>query len=201
MPVSACLQDSAGFPGHLRRGGQECGRKQGIAINNAKELFVFLLSDLRQGAERTIKIFYEIEQIAQDRDIKQALDTRVLASHKILATVDEALKLIGAAPVKMSPRNDDAFVEEFRRELAEIQTPEARRFFILAQASHLIHLRIGDYSALISAADVSGHYGVGILLESCLADKVAPGERTRRLIREHLQNDIARPVRLTARAI
>jgi len=199
--VSTYLHDCAGFSSPLRRGGRECGRKKGRAINNAKELFVFLLSDLRQGAERTIKIFHELGKLAQDRDIKQVLDARVLVSHKILATLDEAFKLIGSTPVKMSPQIDDAFVEDFRRELAEIQTPEARRLFILVQASHLIHLRIGEYSALISAADVSGHYGAGILLESCLADKVAPRERTRRLIREHLQNDIARPAGLAAKAI
>jgi ferritin-like metal-binding protein YciE len=172
-----------------------------MAINNAKELFVFLLSDLRQGAERTVKILHEIGRLAQDRDIKQALNARVLVSHKILATLDEAFRLIGSTPVKTSPRMDNAFVKDFRRALAEIQTPEAKRLFILAQASHLVHLPIGDYTALISAADVSGHYGVGILLESSLADKVAPGERTRRLIREHLQSDIARPAGLAAKAI
>jgi hypothetical protein len=37
--------------------------------------------------------------------------------------------------------------------------------------------------ALIAMADVTGHFGVGVLLESCLADKVAFVERTRRLIR------------------
>jgi hypothetical protein len=31
-------------------------------------------------------------------------------------------------------------------------------------------------------ADVTGHFGVGLLLESCLADKMAFVERTRRLI-------------------
>jgi len=30
---------------------------------------------------------------------------------------------------------------------------------------------------------VTGHFGVGVLLESCLADKLAFAERTRRLIR------------------
>jgi ferritin-like metal-binding protein YciE len=201
MPVSAYLHESAGFPNPLKNGGKECGRKKRMAINNAKELFVFLLSDLRQGAERTIKIFHEIAELAEDRDIKQALDARVLVSNKILATLDEAFKLIGATPVKMSGRIYDAFVADFRRELAGIQTPEARRLFILAEASHLTHLRIGDYTALISAADVSGHYGAGVLLESCLADKIAHGERTRRLIREHLQSDTARPASLAARTI
>lgn len=36
--------------------------------------------------------------------------------------------------------------------------------------------------ALVAAADVAGHYGVGVLLESGLADKLAFVERTRRLI-------------------
>jgi ferritin-like metal-binding protein YciE len=172
-----------------------------MAINNAKELFVFLLSDLRQGAESTIKIFHEIGKLTQDHDIKEALEAKVLASNKILATLDEAIKLVGATPVKMTARISDAFVEDFRRELAEIKTPEARRLFILAEAGHLVHLRIGECAALISAADVSGHYGVGILLERCLADKVALGERTRRLIHEHLPSDAVRPTGLTARAI
>lgn len=172
-----------------------------MAINNAKELFVFLLSDLRRGAESTIKIFHAIGKLAEDRDIKDALEARVLASNKILATLDEAFRLIGAAPVKMRARICDECVEDFRRELAAIKTPEARRLFILAEASHLVHLRLADYTALISAADVSGHYGVGILLESCLANKIAPGEKMRRLKREHPQNDIARPAGLAARAI
>jgi ferritin-like metal-binding protein YciE len=163
-----------------------------MSIDNPKALFAFLLSDLRQGAERTTKIFQEIEKLAQDRDIKEALEARVFVSNKILAALDEAFKLIGATPVKTSGRLYDAFMEDFRRELAEIQSPEARRLFILAKASHLVHLRIGEYTALISGADVSGHYGVGVLLENCLADKLALVERTRRLIREHRQSDASR---------
>jgi hypothetical protein len=38
--------------------------------------------------------------------------------------------------------------------------------------------------ALIAAADMTGNYGVGVLLESCLADKLAFAERTRRVIRK-----------------
>jgi hypothetical protein len=53
----------------------------------------------------------------------------------------------------------------------------------LVKANHLIHLRIGEYVALIAAADATGHFGVGVLLESCLADTLAFVERTRRLIR------------------
>ena len=85
--------------------------------------------------------------------------------------------------MKLSGRFQEVFVEDFRRELAEIQNPTARHLFILAKASHLIHFRIAEYTALVAAADVTGHYAVGVLLESCLADKLAFVERARRLIR------------------
>jgi hypothetical protein len=49
-----------------------------------------------------------------------------------------------------------------------------------------MHMRIGEYVALIAAADITGHPAVGMHLESCLADKLAFVERTKRLIRERL---------------
>lgn len=162
-----------------------------MAARNPKEVFVQLLSNVRQGTERTTKVFQEISQIAQDPDIKEALEARVFVSDQILARLDECFKLIGEQPMKLGGRLLDVFVEDFRKELAEIQSPAAKHLFILAKALHLIHLRIAEYVALIAAADVSGHYGVGVLLESCLADKLAFVERTRRLIRHMIENKVA----------
>ena len=88
-------------------------------------------------------------------------------------------------------RLHEVFAEDFRRELAEIESPEGRRLFVLAKANRLLHLRIAEYEVLIAAADLTGHYGVGVLLESCLADKLAFVERTRQLIRRRLEQRIA----------
>jgi ferritin-like metal-binding protein YciE len=153
-----------------------------MAIKSAKELFVQMLSELRQGSERTTKVFQELTLVAQDPDIKEAIEARVFVSEKVLDTLDHCFKLIGEQPVKPSGRVSEVFAEEFRKELAEIQTPMLRHLFVLAKANHLIHLRIAEYKTLIAAADISGHYGVGVLLESCLADNLAFVERTRRLI-------------------
>ena len=155
-----------------------------MPINTPKELFILLLSDVRQATERTAKIFQEMSQAAERPDIKEALDARVFVSEKILNSLDECFKLIKEKPVKLSGHLQEVFVEDFRKELAEMQSPEARRLFILVKASQLIHFRIGEYMALIAAADVTGHFGVGVLLESCLADTLSFVERTRRLIRE-----------------
>jgi ferritin-like metal-binding protein YciE len=162
-----------------------------MPIKDPKELFVLMLSNLRQSTERTTKLYQEFSQVAQDPDIKEALEARAFVSDNTLATLDQCFKLIGEQPVKLSGRLQEVFAEDFRRELAEIQGPVARRLYILAKATALTHLRIAEYVALVAAADVSGHYGVGVLLESCLADKLAFVERTRRLIRKAVETKVA----------
>jgi ferritin-like metal-binding protein YciE len=162
-----------------------------MSIKTPKELFVMLLSDVRQGTEKAAKIYQEIGQMAEDPQIKEALEARAFISEKTLATLDQCFKLIGEQPVKFTGRLQEVFLEDFRKELAEIQGPIARRLFVLAKLNHLTHLRIGEYVALVAAADVSGHYGVGVLLESCLADRLAFVERTRRLIRDMVETRVA----------
>lgn len=165
-----------------------------MPVKDPKELFVMLLSDVRQGTERTTQIFKEMSGIAQDPDIKEALEARVFVSDKILATLDECFRLIGEHPMKLSGHLHDTFVEDFRKELAEMQSPVAKHLFILAKINHLIHLRIAEYMTLIATADLTGHYAVGLLLETCLADKLAFVERSRRLIRNIVEAKVAEKV-------
>ena len=107
-----------------------------------------------------------------------------------MSRLDECFRLIGEKPVKVNGRLHDVFIEDFRREISEIQSPLARRIYVLAKANRLTQLRIAEYGALISIADITGHLAVGMLLESCLADKLAFAERTRRLIREQVEQKV-----------
>jgi ferritin-like metal-binding protein YciE len=165
-----------------------------MPVNDPRELFVQLLSGLRQGTERSTKIYQEISKLAENPDVKEALEARAFISEKVLATQDQCFKLMGEQPVKVNSRLQEIFMEDFRRELAEIQNPAARHLFILVKATHLTQLRIAEYVALVAAADISGHYGVGVLLESCLADKLAFVERTRRLIRNVIEAKVAKKI-------
>src|SRR3974390_972163 len=153
-----------------------------MPAKDPREVFLLLLSHVRQGTERASKIYDEIADLAKDPEIKEALEARAFISKGVLAKLDECFKLIGEKPVELSGELRETFIEDFRKELNEIQGPIARRFFVLAKVIHHPHLRIGEFVALTAAADVTGHYGVGVLLESCLADKLAFVERTRRLI-------------------
>ncbi len=162
-----------------------------MAVNSPQEAFVFMLSNVRQGAERATKVFQELSQAAQDPDVKEVLEARAHVHDKVLGTLDQCFKIIGEKPVKTTGRLQEVFVEDFKLELAEIQSPAAKHLFILYKAMHLMHLRIGEYVALTAAADLTGHYAVGTLLETCLADKLALAERTRRLIRRIAEVKVA----------
>jgi ferritin-like metal-binding protein YciE len=155
-----------------------------MPVNNPKEMFVLLLSDVRRKTERSIGFYREVKEIAEIPEIKEALEARAFVAQKSLDTIDEAFKLIKEKPATLTGRIEEVFVEDFRREVAEIKSPLVRRIFILSKLVHLAHWRIGEYMALVAAADATGHFGVGVLLESCLADYLAFVERTRRFIRK-----------------
>jgi ferritin-like metal-binding protein YciE len=158
-----------------------------MPVNNPKELFVKMLSDVRQRTEKATKIYEHLSEVAQDPNIKEALQSRAFLQEKTLSSLDRCFEFIGEKPVQLSGRLHEVFVEDFRREFAEIQAPAAKALFVLIKANHLMHLSIAEYVALVAMADVSGHFGVGVLLESCLADKLAFVERTRRLIRHAIE--------------
>jgi ferritin-like metal-binding protein YciE len=135
-------------------------------------------------------VFQELSQVAQRQDVKEALQAREFIGNQINQRIDECFRLIGEKPAQLSGRLEEVFLEDFRRELNEIQNPIAKHLFVLAKAVHLIHLRIGEYVALVAAADLTGNHAVGALLESCLADKMALADRTRRLIRTMAQTQM-----------
>jgi len=155
-----------------------------MSANNPKEMFVLLLSDVRRKTERSVDFYREVSKLAEEPDIKEALDARAFVAEKSLEKIDEVFKLINQKPATLSGRAEEVFVEDFRNELAEIKGPVVRKLFILSKLLHLTHWRIGEYLALVAAADATGNFGVGVILESCLGDYLAFVERNRRIIRE-----------------
>jgi len=162
-----------------------------MPIKTPKELFVMLLTDVRQGAEKAEKVYEEIGQLVQDPQIKEALQARAFVSGKVLATLDECFKLLGEQPAKLTGRLQETMIEDFRRELAEIQGPLAKRIFALVKLNHLAQFRVSEYRALIAAAEAVGHQGVSLLLETCLAAKLTFVERSQRFLRELVEAKVA----------
>jgi ferritin-like metal-binding protein YciE len=165
-----------------------------MSVNSPQEMFLLLLSDVRRKTERSIDFYTEASNIAEEPEIKEAIDARAFVAQKSLDKIDEAFRLLDKKPVTLSGRTEEVFLEDFRRELAEIKQPLVRRIFVLSKLMHLTHWRIGEYVALVAAADTTGNFGVGVLLESCLGDYLAFVERNRRILRKVAE------ARATARA-
>src|SRR3954447_5419104 len=108
-----------------------------MPAKNQREVFLMLLSEARQNTERAARVYSEISQVVQDPDIKEALEARAFVSEKSLSQIDESFRLLGEEPVKLNGRLQEVFVEDFRRELAEIQNPIARHLFVLAKVTRL----------------------------------------------------------------
>jgi len=159
-----------------------------MPIKTPKELFVMLLTDVRQGTEKAEKIYEEIAQLVQDPQIKEALQARAFASGRVVATLDESFRVLGEQPAKVSGRLQETLIEDFRRELAEIQTPVARRMFALVKLNQFAQFHVAEYRALIAAAEAVGHHGVSLLLETCLAIKLTFMERTQRFLKQFAED-------------
>src|SRR5690348_9359202 len=118
-----------------------------MAIRNPKELFVLMLSHVRQGTERSANAFEELGEVAQHPEIKEALEARAFVANQTIERLDQVFKLVGEKPVNVTGRLQEIFVEDFRKELSEIQSPEAKRLYVLAKINHLFHMRIAEYIA------------------------------------------------------
>ena len=162
-----------------------------MPVKTPREVFLMLLSNVRNRTERQSDIYQEIGRHAEEPEIKEAIEARAFISKQILEKLDACFRIIGEQPVKSSGQLQETFLEDFRREVAEIQSPVAKRLFVLAKLNHLAHLRAAEYEVLVAAADLAGNHGVGVLLETCLADKLAFAERNRRLIRHLVEARLA----------
>ena len=162
-----------------------------MPIKSPKEVFLMMLTDARQGAEKAEKVYEEVGELAEDPQVKEALKARAFVADNSIAKLDQCFKILGEQPLKLSGRLQETLIEDFRRELAEIQGPVARRVFALVKLNHLAQFRASEYRALAAAADLVGHPGVSLLLETCLAERLVFVERTQKFLRNAVEAKIA----------
>lgn len=167
-----------------------------MAIQNPQDLFVWMLSDVRQRTEKSKQFFMDVSQIAEDPDVKQAVDAHIYVQGNILGTLDHIFDMIGKKPVSTETKFRETLKEDFQKELDTIEGPGVRRLYIAAKLSHLMRLHAAEYMILVQMADLSGNYGVGALLETCLADSLAFAERLRDRVRAYVETTL--PMRKAA---
>jgi len=84
-----------------------------MTINDPIDAFVALLSHARSTTERSAKIYSELGELAENPDVKAALNARAFVQNGTLAKVDEAFKLIGKTPVEFPGKLTELMLRTF----------------------------------------------------------------------------------------
>jgi ferritin-like metal-binding protein YciE len=70
-----------------------------MPAKDPKDVFLMLLSHVRQGTERATKFYDEIGDIAKDPEIKEAIEARAFVSKSVLARLDECFRILGDSAI------------------------------------------------------------------------------------------------------
>jgi ferritin-like metal-binding protein YciE len=161
-----------------------------MVIKEPKELFVKILSNLREHEYGLTDTLNTLRENIQDLGTKEYFESLAYLSEKNVETIDKCFKMINEKPVKTDDKLKELFLEDFKKEFNEIQSPLAKVVYFVAKANHLMNVKAGEWTTLIAMSDVSGNRGVGVLLESCFAQKLAFIKRARRRIRALIEEEI-----------
>ena len=63
-----------------------------MKVENPRDVFLMLLSNVRRTTERTNTILNELSQVAQEPEIKEALEARAFVSKSTLEKIDERIR-------------------------------------------------------------------------------------------------------------
>ena len=163
-----------------------------MPYKDPKQLFLKLLSDVRKHEEGLTDTLNTLREKADDKETKDYLDSLSYLSEKNLDTIDRCFKMIGEQPLPVEDKLRDLFLEDFRREFNEIESPLVKFLYFKSKVNFLMNVRGGEWATLIAMSDISGNRGVGVLLESCLAQKIAFVERSRRHIRHVIEEKMSK---------
>ena len=153
-----------------------------MIVESPKDFFEFLLSSAAEDAERLPQALEQLSRDVEDKNIGDVLNAQAIVLRNMISVLGRCFRFLGCQRTETHGRLLDMFIEEHRRDLAEISSPTARRLCVLTQASALIQFSIGEFATLIAIAEMIGNSGVCLLLDGCLAENTAFIERTKRLI-------------------
>ncbi len=171
---------------------------------NVKTPFLQKLTELRRGTERSIKVLAQVSEMAHSPKTKETLAQRAFIFERIGAILDECFRLLHEEPATSIRDASDMFVKGFGHRVAQITNPSDRDDFALTYANCLVQFRLDEYLGLIATSSLAGNYvnrvvtskalAIGVLLESCFAERLASIERIGRRIRSAMDVKIPRNI-------
>ena len=155
-----------------------------MAIQNAEDLFVSMLSHLHASEGRLQRVCEEMSKVAENDNVKEALEVRGFLTKQAVSSIEECFRILGRQPSEPSTRFEEVWLENVRNVLKEIESPVLKGMYIIHKIRELQNLHVAEYRGLVAMAYLAENYPVATLLARNLADKVEFIDRTDELIRE-----------------
>lgn len=123
-------------------------------MDNLQDLYIDLLQDLWSANSQCLSVTDELLEVAEDSELKSALQTSLDEIDKHNANLEEIIKDHGAKPRGEHCKGMEGLVNEARSHAVEAEFADAavRDAMIIAQSQRLTHYGIAGYGTCLAMA-------------------------------------------------
>ena len=150
-----------------------------MALANLKDIYIDQLQDIHSACNQSAEVTRELAGVANDGDLKSALQAGVAGIEDGIATLKEIITAHGADPSGEFCKGMEGLVKEARSHGIEedITDPDARDAMIITQYQRMAHYAIAGYGCLEAFAKRLDLKDDAHKLQKCL-DATYHGDKT-----------------------
>ena len=155
-----------------------------MPLTTPRDLFVHELSDAMSAEQQILKMLPELQEEAQNSEVREALRTHERETQQQLKNIQEVFKQIGEKPEATVCYAMKGIADEHKAPHKEQPSPEVLEMANLGGAAKTEHYEMAMYTGLVQMARDLGHEEAAQLLQDNLDQEKTMAVRVEMLARE-----------------
>jgi len=155
-----------------------------MPLTTSHDLFVHELSDAMSAEQQILKMLPELQEEAQNSEVREALRTHEQETRQQLKNIQEVFQQIGEKPEATVCFAMKGIADEHKALHEEEPSPEVLEMANLGGAAKTEHYEMAMYTGLVQMARDLGHDDAAQLLQDNLDQEKAMAVRVEMLARE-----------------
>jgi ferritin-like metal-binding protein YciE len=155
-----------------------------MPLTTSRDLFVHELSDAMSAEQQILKMLPELQEEAQNSEVREALRTHEQETRQQLKNIQEVFQQIGEKPEATVCFAMKGIADEHKALHEEEPSPEVLEMANLGGAAKTEHYEMAMYTGLVQMARDLGHDDAAQLLQDNLDQEKAMAVRVEMLARE-----------------
>jgi ferritin-like metal-binding protein YciE len=155
-----------------------------MPLTTARDLFVHELSDAMSAEQQILKMLPELQEEAQNSEVREALRTHEQETRQQLKNIQEVFQQIDEKPEATVCFAMKGIADEHKALLKAQPSPEVLELANLGSAAKTEHYEMAMYTGLVQMARDLGHEEAAQLLQDNLDQEKTMAVRVEMLARE-----------------